>query len=71
MEKELINHPDHYKLHKMECIDEMLLIFGKDSLINFCKLNAWKYRYRFNNNENDLKKADWYINKLKELEGYQ
>ena len=47
----------------------MLLIFGKKAVIDFCALNAWKYRYRAMNKGKceDLKKADWYINKIKEL----
>lgn len=69
MGKEVINHPDHYKFNNLECIDEMLLIFGKKAVIDFCTLNAWKYRYRAMNKGKceDLKKADWYINKIKEL----
>lgn len=69
MEKEVIDHPDHYRSNNMECIDEMLLVFGKDALMSFCKLNAWKYRYRAQNKGKikDLQKADWYLNKLKEL----
>ena len=71
MGEELVNHPDHYNMHKMECIDEMLLVFGKKSVIEFCKCNAWKYRYRAGNKDDiqqDLAKSDWYINKAKELE---
>ena len=41
-----IKSPDHYKTGKFECIDEMLLVFGKEAVLNFCLLNAWKYRYR-------------------------
>lgn len=72
MGEELVNHPDHYNMHKMECIDEMLLVFSKKSVIEFCKLNAWKYRYRapFKGQSEDVQKADWYISKIKELRGY-
>ena len=38
--------------------------------IAFCKLNAWKYRYRAGEKdsaEEDMKKADWYIGKVMEL----
>lgn len=71
MGEKLINHPEHYNMHRMECIDEMLLVFGKEAVINFCKCNAWKYRYRlpFKGQSEDSQKADWYINKLKELRG--
>ena len=64
-----VDHPNHYNQGGMECIDEMLLIFGKDAVMNFCLCNAWKYRYRANakNGQEDLDKANWYINKYKEL----
>lgn len=72
MEKEynIIKKPKHYNREGgMECIDEMLLIFGKEAVKNFCLCNAWKYRYRAadKNGEEDLKKSDWYVNKYKEL----
>lgn len=65
-----VNHPAHYcREDAMECIDEMVLIFGKDVVKNFCLCNAWKYRYRASdkNGIEDLKKSDWYIKKYKEL----
>lgn len=67
---ETVNHPRHYNRENgMECIDEMILVFGKEAVKNFCLCNAWKYRYRAadKNGEEDLKKSDWYINKYKEL----
>lgn len=66
-----VNHPDHYKTHSLECIDEMVIVFGLDAVIDFCKCNAWKYRYRAGNKDDiqqDLAKSDWYINKAKELQ---
>ena len=65
-----VNHPTHYKVHKHECIDEMVAVFGVEAVKAFCKCNAWKYRYRSvaKNGEEDLKKADWYLEKLIELE---
>lgn len=71
--EKIVNHPDHYATHNMECIDEMVVVFGVDAVINFCKCNAWKYRYRAGNKSNnteeqDLAKSDWYISKAKELQ---
>ena len=68
-----VNHPTHYKVHKHECIDEMVAVFGVEAVKCFCKCNAWKYRYRSSakNGEEDLKKADWYLEKLIELEEIQ
>ena len=68
--KEAVNHPSHYcREEAMECIEEMILVFGREAVKNFCLCNAWKYRYRAadKNGEEDLKKSDWYINKYKEL----
>ena len=63
-----VNHPSHYT-HGMEAIDEMVLIFGNEAVKNFCLCNAWKYRKRaiYKNGAEDMDKADWYINKYKEL----
>lgn len=67
-----INHPSHYcQDGGMECIDEMIAVFGVEATKNFCLLNVWKYRKRalFKNGEEDMKKADWYMNKWIELNG--
>ena len=56
--------PDYYKVREFECIDEMMLVFGKEAVLNFCILNVWKYRYRAGSKgdaEEDLKKADEYL----------
>lgn len=65
-----VNHPSHYNMNYFECIDEMVLLFGVDAVIAFCRCNAWKYRERapykgktFEDNE----KADWYLMKAEEL----
>lgn len=68
--KEMVNHPAHYKRDgAMECIDEMLLLFGKEEVMSFCKLNAWKYRYRAmdKNGQEDINKSDYYIRMYKDL----
>ena len=67
-----VNHPKHYcREGAMQRIDEMLLVFGKEAVMQFCLLNAWKYRYRAadKGGEEDLKKSDWYLTKYKELKG--
>ena len=67
---DMVNYPPHYtRKNAMECIDEMLLLFGKEEVMSFCKLNAWKYRYRAmdKNGQEDINKSDYYIKKYKEL----
>ena len=66
-----VNHPNHYRLEgRKECINEMLDVFGIEKVKAFCELNAYKYRYRYTmkNGEEDLAKAEWYDNKLAQLE---
>ncbi len=65
-----VNHPAHYcREGAMECIDEMVLVFGKAKTAHYCLLNAWKYRYRAGdkNGLEDMKKSDWYMRKYAEL----
>jgi hypothetical protein len=67
-----VNHPSHYNRDdSMECINEMVAVFGKEAVMNFCLCNVWKYRYRASdkNGEEDLKKSDWYMMKYVELKG--
>lgn len=67
---DVVHHPSHYcRDGAMECIDEMLLLFGKEAVMHFCLLNAWKYRTRClnKNGVEDLNKSDWYIRKYQEL----
>ena len=69
-QKEMVNHPSHYKNNKYECIDVMLDVFGKDKTAAFCELNAFKYLWRADNKGTDIqdkKKAIWYLNKYIEL----
>lgn len=67
--KDNVNHPEHYQ-GKFECIDEMISLFGVEAVKDFCRCNAYKYRFRADrkNGLEDIKKAEWYMTKLKELE---
>ena len=67
--KEMVNHPAHYNQGKYECIDEMIALFGTKAVIGFCMCNIYKYKTRAShkNGEEDLRKADWYMDKLLEL----
>lgn len=66
---ELVDHPDHYQ-GKYECIDEMIALFGIEDVKAFCRCNVYKYRYRADrkNGQEDIMKAEWYMEKLMELE---
>lgn len=65
-----VNHPSHYcQDGSMECIDEMVEVFGVRAVKSFCLCNVWKYRKRamFKNGKEDLEKSDWYMKKYVEL----
>lgn len=67
---DMINHPKHYcREDAIECLDEMIMVFGKEVVAAFCLCNVWKYRYRAasKGQEEDLKKSDFYMRKYKEL----
>lgn len=60
----VVDDPNHYCAGTFEVIDEMVLAFGIDATINFCVLNAWKYRARApykGKLVQDLEKADRYM----------
>lgn len=65
-----VKHPNHYKIGKYECIDEMISLFGVEAVKNFCICNVFKYRYRASkkNGEEDIRKAGEYMDILKGLE---
>lgn len=68
-EHDPVNHPSHYTQGGIECIDAMVSAFGKEAVAHFCICNAFKYifRYRLKNGKEDIEKAQWYLNKFKEL----
>jgi hypothetical protein len=50
----------------------MMIAFGPEAVYHFCICNAWKYKNRApykGNFEEDMKKADWYLTKAKEIKG--
>lgn len=63
-----VNHPEHYNQHSMECIDVLRAILTPDEFRGFCLGNMIKYRWRRDgkgNPEQDMAKAEWYLNQLK------
>lgn len=60
--------PNHYKAADHDCLDEMVVLFGREAAITFCKLNVYKYRFRASekNGAQDIKKAEHYIQILKD-----
>lgn len=73
-EQDNVNHPKHYEgSTSLECIEVMQIAFGSMAVCDFCICNAFKYlwRYKNKNGEEDLKKAEWYLNKAEELAEYE
>lgn len=65
-----VNHPSHYNQQGIEVIDLMLKSFGRQAVLDFCLLNAFKYRMRAGykgDAHEDIAKAMWYEAKIKEL----
>lgn len=67
--EDVVNHPSHYETGKFECIEVMLEALGYDAVRDFCICNAFKYLYRHKrkNGYEDIKKAQWYLNKYIEI----
>lgn len=72
-ENKNVFHPTHYnQSNRKECWDEMVEIFGKDAVIIFDVLNAYKYYYRKgfkdgNSCEQDAEKMENYMNHARDL----
>ena len=69
--EDLVNSPIHYNKGGIECIDGIQAMLTKEEFIGYLRGNSLKYRWRFpyKNGIEDLKKADWYENKLLEVLG--
>ena len=68
-EVDMVNNPPHYALHKYETID-VICDICHDNGREYCLGNVIKYisRYRNKNGVQDLEKANWYLNKLINIE---
>ena len=63
-----VNRPPHYNQAGIECITAIQAATG-DGFEYYLQGNIMKYlwRYRYKNGIEDLKKAQWYLNKLREV----
>jgi hypothetical protein len=61
-----VNHPVHYGNGSIECIDYLEDFLTKEEFIGYLRGNIGKYmhRWRYKNGLEDLRKAEWYLNKL-------
>lgn len=68
-EFDVVSRPQHYASTSIECIDAMVETQGPEAVKDFCICNAFKYLWRHNskNGDEDVRKANWYLNKAVEL----
>ena len=74
LNNDVVNSPRHYNQGGIECIDSIQAMLTREEFIGYLRGNSHKYRWRFRykNGIEDLKKAEWYENKLlNTLEGEQ
>lgn len=67
MTKDNVNSPSHYTQAGIECIDAITAaVSGKTGIEAVCVANVIKYlwRYELKNGVEDVKKAQWYLNRL-------
>jgi|TARA_R100000426_G_scaffold47878_1_gene35575 hypothetical protein len=67
---DVVNSPSHYNQAGVECI-EAIAAATDNGFEYYLQGNIIKYiwRYRYKNGIEDLKKAQWYLNKLIETKG--
>ena len=68
MKEDLVNNPKHHNQGDIECIDAIRAMLSSEEFIGYLRGNSLKYRWRFRykNGVQDLDKAEWYENRLKE-----
>ena len=61
-----VNHPEHYNQGTIECIDAIEAMLSHEEFVGYLRGNSLKYRWRFRykNGIEDLRKAEWYEKKL-------
>ncbi len=68
MTEDKVNHPSHYnKSGPVECIDYLEGNMPPEAYVGYLEGNVKKYlhRWRYKNNPlEDLKEAQWYLNRL-------
>lgn len=68
---DMVNNPAHYGNGKIECIEYIEDFLTTEEFIGYLRGNIAKYlhRYRYKNGIEDLRKAEWYLNRLSQTMG--
>jgi len=66
MSFDVVNKPKHYNQGSVECLEAIEASMTKEQFVGYLKGNIQKYLWRFEhkNGIEDLKKAEFYLNKL-------
>jgi hypothetical protein len=65
--EDVVNSPPHYNYGKIECIEAIEESMTSDAFKGYLKGNTIKYLWRYERKGKgleDLRKAQWYLNKL-------
>lgn len=65
-----VNHPAHYGQGNIECIEYIQDFLTHDEFVGYLRGNIAKYlhRWRYKNGLEDLHKAQWYLNRLVQVQ---
>jgi hypothetical protein len=68
-EPDMVNSPAHYGNGSIECIEYIEDFLTTEEFIGYLRGNIAKYlhRFRYKNGLEDLRKAEWYLNRLTEV----
>lgn len=73
VQEDTVNHPSHYTDGGIECIEAIEAALSDEEFRGYCKGNCVKYiwRERFKGGTESLKKAQWYLTRLIEMDESQ
>ena len=73
VQEDAVNHPSHYTDGGIECIDAIEAALTAEEFRGYCKGNNLKYtwRERHKGGTESLKKAQWYLDRLIQLDEAQ
>lgn len=73
IQEDVVNHPSHYTDGGIECIEAIEAALTTEEYRGYCKGNCIKYiwRERHKGGTESLKKAQWYLDRLIQLDEAQ
>ena len=73
IQEDTVNHPSHYNDGEIECIEAIESALTNEEFRGYCKANCIKYiwRERHKGGTESLKKAQWYLDLLVQVDEFQ